>query len=52
MKKENEDERRRGEKKRKKTDNAVIGTRREGERVDDVFRGCFIGWFPWGGNFV
>ena len=52
MKKENEDENTEEKKTKKNFDNAVIGTRKQGERVDDVFRGCCIGWFPWGGNFV
>lgn len=38
--------------KRKKLDNAVTIQDGEGEWTTPVFRGYFIGWFPWGGNSV
>jgi len=48
------EKREKGRRKKKKTfDNAVTGGRVEGETSGRrVFRGCFIGWFPWGGNSV
>lgn len=50
----NEAEEKRGAKKekRKKLDNAVTIQDGEGEWTTPVFRGYFIGWFPWGGNSV